>query len=194
MASGPAVEAFGEHGAEGHARDLFQEVVGTPFILSLPFRLPEAAVVRAQSENVDVWPTLLDMLGIPGLEGADGLSHRPLLLGDTNQTDRELGFARLDRNWGRLEDEESPLIAVRDGSLRLIHSVEAPEKDLLYDIELDPREQRNLADSRADARERLLVKAREQMERKPVWEGGSGNVEIDEMQMRQLRALGYSIE
>ena len=187
-------EAFGEHGAEGHARDLFQEVVGTPFILSLPFRLPEPAVVRAHSENVDVWPTLLDMLGIPGLEGADGISHRPLLLGEKNQTEREVGFARLDRNWGRLEVEESPLIAVREGNLRLIHVVDSPEKDLLYDIGLDPREQRNIADSREEAKDRLLEKAREQMSLEPHWEGGSGSVEIDEMQLKQLRALGYSIE
>jgi arylsulfatase A-like enzyme len=134
------------------------------------------------------------MLGIPGLKGADGLSHVPLLLGTETRTDREFGFARLDRNWGRLETEESPVIAVREGNLRLIHAVESPEKDLLYDIEFDPRESRNLAESRVEDKEKLLARALEQMAQPPRWEGGSGSVEIDEMQLRQLRALGYSIE
>jgi len=32
-------EAFGEHGREGHARDVYSEVVTTPLIISFPFRL-----------------------------------------------------------------------------------------------------------------------------------------------------------
>ena len=58
-------EAFGEHGSEGHGRDVFQEVVATPFIISFPFKLSPAGLVVAQTENIDVWPTLLDMVGLP---------------------------------------------------------------------------------------------------------------------------------
>ena len=70
-------EAFGEHGREGHARDVYSEVVTTPLIVSFPFRLPEPLVVEAPSENVDLWPTLLDLLGLEPIEGADGRSLRP---------------------------------------------------------------------------------------------------------------------
>ena len=39
-------EAFGEHGREGHARDVYGEVTTTPFILSLPFRLEPGVVAK----------------------------------------------------------------------------------------------------------------------------------------------------
>lgn len=187
-------EAFGEHGAEGHARDLFSEVTRTPFILSFPFRMLQSGVVRSQTENVDVWPTVLDMLGLPGLEEPDGQSRVELLLGRQPIPRLDLGFAQLDRNWGQLEKEESALLAVRKGSLRFIHDVEDPERDLLYDIDMDPAEQRNIKDERAAEVQELLEEAERHLALDPLWRGGSESVEIDEMQMRQLRALGYSIE
>ena len=187
-------EAFGEHGAEGHARDLFAEVTQTPFILSLPFRLSPGGVVSEHTENIDVWPTLLDMLGVSGLEDPDGVSLAPLLLGRPAEPRSGMGFSQLDRNWGRIETEESPLVAVRRGNLRLIHSAEFPDRDLLYDVDLDPAERNELGDGREEEKKELLDDALSYLEREPLWQGGSDSVEIDEMQLRQLRALGYSIE
>jgi len=187
-------EAFGEHGAEGHARDLFAEVVRTPFILSFPFRLSPGGVVSEPTENIDVWPTLLDMLGVSGLEEPDGASLAPLLLGRPAEPRSGMGFSQLDRNWGRIETEESPLVAVRKGNLRLIHSLEFPDNDLLYDVDLDPAERNELGDEREEEKKELLEDALNYLEREPLWQGGSDSIEIDEMQLRQLRALGYSIE
>jgi arylsulfatase A-like enzyme len=187
-------EAFGEHGAEGHARDLFAEVTRTPFILSFPFRLSPGGVVDGATENIDVWPTLLDMLGLPGLEDPDGESLAPLLLGLPAKPRSDMGFAQLDRNWGQIESEESPLVAVRKGSLRLIHSLEYPDRDLLFDVDLDPAERREIADGQDEQKKELLEDALSYLKREPLWLGGSDDVEIDEMQLRQLRALGYSIE
>jgi hypothetical protein len=105
-----------------------------------------------------------------------------------------MGFSQLDRNWGRIETEESPLVAVRRGNLRLIHSAEFPDRDLLYDVDLDPAERNELGDGREEEKKELLDDALSYLEREPLWQGGSDSVEIDEMQLRQLRALGYSIE
>ena len=41
-------EAFGEHGREGHARDVYGEVTTTPLILSFPFRLEPGLVVDGE--------------------------------------------------------------------------------------------------------------------------------------------------
>ncbi|MDE0884157.1 MAG: sulfatase [Myxococcota bacterium] len=187
-------EAFGEHGAEGHARDLHPEVTRTPFIVSFPFRLSQAGVVRSQSENVDVWPTVLDMLGLPDLEDPDGVSQVPILVGQEQEPRPDLGFAQLDRNWGQLEESESPLVALRKGNLRLVHDVENPERDQLYDIDTDPGERRNIYENRQPAVEAMMGEVKKHLSQSPLWKGGSDSVEIDEMQMRQLRALGYSIE
>ncbi|MGH7338542.1 MAG: sulfatase, partial [Myxococcota bacterium] len=57
-------EAFGERGYDGHAREVFRESTETPLILSFPFRLEPGLTVSTRTRNVDVWPTVLDLLGL----------------------------------------------------------------------------------------------------------------------------------
>jgi hypothetical protein len=66
--------------------------------------------------------------------------------------------------------------------------------DQLFDIVADPGEVRNLAESRSNDLERLREQAQHHLESGTPWEGGAPEVEIDEMHLRQLRALGYSVE
>src|SRR5262245_7831015 len=73
-------EAFGEHDGEGHARNVYGEVTQTPLILSFPFRLEPPVVVEARSENVDLWPTVLELVGLPPLPDVDGRSLVPQIV------------------------------------------------------------------------------------------------------------------
>ena len=105
-------EAFGEHGREGHARDVYQEVTTTPFILSLPFRLEPGLVVDSATENVDLWPTLLDLMGLPPLESADGESRVPDILVAAGlqpsvPSDR-VRFSHIDQTWGQSKRKPDP--------------------------------------------------------------------------------------
>ena len=65
-------EAFSERGYEGHARFVYRETTNIPLILSFPFRLESAVVIERVTTNVDLWPTVLDLLGLPAMDGADG--------------------------------------------------------------------------------------------------------------------------
>src|SRR4029450_5150518 len=60
-------EGFREHGLEGHAKMLYREVAEVPLIISLPFGLNPGVVVPETVANVDIWPTLLDMFGLPAI-------------------------------------------------------------------------------------------------------------------------------
>ena len=73
-------EAFGERGVEGHARRLYRESTEVPLILSFPFRLEEGVVVTTRTRNIDIWPTVLDLLGLPPMEDVDGRSQVPAIL------------------------------------------------------------------------------------------------------------------
>jgi len=73
-------EAFRERGVEGHARRVYKETTEVPFIVGLPFRLDPGIVVTKRSQNVDIWPTILDLLGLPVPEGSDGRSLLPEVL------------------------------------------------------------------------------------------------------------------
>jgi len=189
-------EAFGEHRHEGHARDLYREVTNTPLILSFPFRLDPGLVIESPTQNVDLWPTVLELVGLPPLQSADGRSRLPELLSDDKLRPGggDVDFAQLDRTWGRVGAEPSPIVAVREGSYRLIHDARDPDADELYDLENDPNEFEDIARGTQEVAQRLSVRARRYLERGVAWEEGAPQVEMDDMHLRQLRALGYAVE
>ena len=189
-------EAFGEHGQEGHAKDLYSEVTRTPWILSLPFRLEPGVVVEGATENVDVWPTVFDILGLDAAKDVDGRSRVADVLraGKDASADRTR-FAQLDRHWGQTRTEPRSIVAVTDGALRLFYDVKLPDKVELYDLAQDPREQHNLAEKEPEVAARLTERAKGYLDGPPPpWIGGAPKVEVDDMELRQLRALGYKID
>ena len=195
-------EAFLEHGLEGHARNLHQEVVNVPLFFIFPFLLDPGIVVNTPISNIDVWPTILDMVGLPPLPNTDGRSVLPLILeagGATPSTPiddlRRPIFAQLDRRWGRVGAESDPLVSVTDGDLRYFRPVESPDSAELYDRSEDPMERTNLltSDPAAGARLRSLVDSYLE-EAKSPWPVPAIEVELDEMRLEQLRALGYVIK
>jgi arylsulfatase A-like enzyme len=190
-------EAFGEHGREGHARDVYGEVITTPFIVSLPFRLEPGLVVEAATENVDVWPTLLDLLGLPPLEGADGRSRVAEIAaaggGDAAPPSAHPRFAHIDQSWGRTGQRPRPMVAVSEGPYRLVHRSVAQRSEL-FDRGVDPREQRDAGDEHPEVRTRLTALAQDYLERPAAPWGDAPEVELSEDQLEQLRALGYGVQ
>jgi len=195
-------EAFREHGREGHAQDLHREVTEVPWVIVLPFRLDPGIVVEERVANADIWPTLLDLLGLPPLHGADGKSLLPLIehaAGLTAEAPPELAsrpiFSELDRNWGATKKVPDPLVAVTDGNLRFFLPIAKPEAAQLFDSSSDPGETSNLSKERAEdvARLRKLADGYLQQSQSP-WGKAPEHIEIDEMRLNQLRALGYIIK
>jgi len=193
-------EAFGEHGGEGHARNVYGEVTETPLILSFPFRLEPGLVVEARSENVDLWPTVLELLGLPALPDVDGRSMLPEIVaaarGEAPAEDEDDGvaFAEIDQAWGRTREGPRPMVAVNQGQWRLMFRAGFPERTELYDKWSDPREQRNIVGEQPEVSEALKERAVGYLKSPPPpWGEDTPSVEIDEMQMNQLRALGYGV-
>jgi N-acetylglucosamine-6-sulfatase len=195
-------EAFQEHGYEGHARNLYGEVVKVPVIIILPIVLDPGIVVETLIANVDVWPTILDLVGLPPMEGVDGVSQLPLILeaGGAQSTPPTEGlrrpvFAELDRRWGKTKDDSDPLVSVTDERMRMFFPVKNPEKSELYDQTTDPLEQTNLAEERPEdlATYRALAESYLASD-EPPWGVAAGTVELEEMELHQLKALGYRME
>ncbi len=194
-------EGFREHGQEGHARTLYREVTHTPWIIALPFRLPEPVVVEPTVANVDIWPTLLELLGLPPLPGADGQSLVSLIeaagRGELQEAPRP-AFAQLDRSWGQPGKPEDPLVALTLGDYRLFQPLVAEKASQaeLYELAADPWEADNLFEPddggvppevQAELDAYLAIEA-------PPWGQEAEDVELDEMELNQLRALGYVIK
>jgi arylsulfatase A-like enzyme len=191
-------EAFGEHDGEGHARNVYGEVTQTPLILGFPFRLEPGIVVEARSENVDLWPTVLELVGLPPLRDPDGRSLVPEIVaaarGEAGPDGDGVAFAQIDQTWGRDELRPRPMVAMNQGRWRLIYRAAAPKRSELYDKREDPSEQRDLAAEQPEQTEALSREASAYLaSRPPPWGGDAPSVEIDEMQLDQLRAIGYGV-
>ena len=192
-------EAFGEHGREGHARELYKEVQFTPWLIWLPFDLAEPLVVDAQVANVDIWPTLLDLLGLDPIPGADGRSARPAILAAARgepppaEFEDRAVFSQIDGHWGRVGKEPFPMVAVLRAPYRLHHRTERPRRDELFDHRTDPTEQDNIVSKDPEAAAVLREAVNAYLEEsRPGWD--ATNIQLDEMRLNQLRALGYKIE
>ena len=78
-------EELDDHGRLGHGHSLYEELIRAPLIMHFPERLGEGRVIDDIVEQVDLTPTLLDVLGVPQIPGVDGKSVMPLLDGRGTQ-------------------------------------------------------------------------------------------------------------
>ncbi len=83
-------EAFGEHGPDPHARNLYWEVTRVPLLVAGPTstgfeprRISDAVVAMS-----DLYPTFLDLAGAERPEGCSMVSQAPVLLGEAPDLER----------------------------------------------------------------------------------------------------------
>jgi arylsulfatase A-like enzyme len=190
-------EALGERGFDGHAREVYRESTEVPFLISFPFRLESGVTVNTRTRNVDIWPTILDLLGLPLPPNVDGRSHRAEILalarGQAPPASDGTAIAHLDQSWGRPDLPSRQTVAVSENGLRYVR-MERPTGRLeqLFDGNQDPAELHDrLADQPEDA-ERMRRHADQYLAEKPPW-GEAPTRELDELELNQLRALGYAI-
>ena len=178
-------EAFRERGVFGHGWDLHREVLHVPFWIRLPGRAPRR--VEAPVHQADLLPTLLDVLGLPAVDGVEGRSLRPWIDGAQGAKD---------------EADTRPLISTMDyehrsgaslvrGRFKLIEprSPDFAAGRLLFDLVDDPAEQRNLAAELPVTAGRLARLLHGYLSR--VDRVDAAPVELDDEARRQLKALGY---
>jgi arylsulfatase A-like enzyme len=186
-------EAFREHGNEGHAQNLYQEAIHVPLLVLLPFRLDEELVVDPVVRNVDVWPTVLDLAGLPPLPQTDGVSLVPLMVAAgkgeaTPEVPHSVSY--LDQTWGLPEAEAAPLVSIREADQRVLYRPKKGEIAEIYDLSVDPGERRNLKASPPEWAAPLQEELQSQLEQPVPW-GEASEVEVSDLERGQLRALGY---
>ena len=190
-------EAFGERGFEGHARTVYPETTETPLIISLPFDLEKPVRVDARTANVDVWPTLLELIGLGGTEReTDGVSRMPELLaavegGATPDAEKDVAVAFLDENWGHPNTPRQPSISVLEGGYRFVSGRDHGGRRFETLLSLEDEQQENRIEELPEVAARLREKAAGELKLDPVFEADT--YELDEMQLDQLRALGYEL-
>ena len=176
-------EGLGEHSYYGHTRRVYQEQLEMVMILRHPPGIPAGAVVDTQVRSIDIVPTLLELAELPVPPELDGESLLPLLAPGARHPDR-LAISEL----LRVLEDTLHLIAVSDGRYKLIGTPEGER--WLYDLERDPDETTNLAESEPEILARLEGEMARYLARAAELDHAP-TPELDEETERRLRALGY---
>ena len=123
-------EEFGEHGHFGHGSTLYDEVIHVPLIMHFPGQQGGKKIDMLTS-NVDIMPTLLDLLDIPVPHQAQGKSLKDFIYGKKT----ELPYAAV---LGQLPNASS----LHSAKWKLVVDVWGSKN--LYDLSLDPGEKSNV--------------------------------------------------
>lgn len=176
-------EQFFEHGRWSHNR-LYDEVIRVPLIITIP----KGGIPSCFSEQVthlDIAPTLLDIIEEPKVPGMLGQSLKPALFGTDGY---ESGYVISEMVMG----EGTHQVAVRTERYKYIYHMAAPVNCELYDLELDPHEQRNIAAESPDLVLRFKDLVTQHMEAVQETQGqGQCETDVSEQVLQRLRALGY---
>ena len=182
-------EALGEHGELVHGFFLYEATLRVPLLMRGPGIRPGTRI-PVVARSVDLFPTLLELSGVPAPKNRRVLAGRSLaaaMRGGNRALDEAPAFAesltpRIHYGW-------SDLRSVRDGRWKFVL---APRPEL-YDLARDPGERHDLA-ADEPARARALRAALEQQlrsEESALSAGASrpGDVPLDLVE--RLGALGY---
>ena len=130
-------ESLGEHGEKTHALFIYDATVHVPLFFRVPGQLPKGKVYSGPVRSVDIVPTVLGLLHLPGGAETQGTDLGPAFRGDVEPPDlaqysesllSEVGFGM------------APLYGVRHGGFKWIR---APKAEI-YDLKRDPAEVKNL--------------------------------------------------
>jgi len=129
---------FYEHGRLGHLGALFDESIHIPLIFHLP-GYKHSVVIDDLAQSIDIFPTLLDLLGVPVPSQLQGISLAGLMAGLP-------GAARHDYVYGQ---SVSGLLYIRSRQWKMIlpgeslcYGVDTGAQ--LFDLRRDPQEKINL--------------------------------------------------
>jgi len=170
-------EGLGDHDERTHCVFVYDSTLRVPLLIHWPGVLGPRRLAGPVG-LVDLVPTLLDLAGLPPVDGLDGVSLGEQVRRGTPVPGRDLYFESL---FGELRFGWAPLRGLRRGTAKYIR---APRPEL-YDLGGDPGERLNrwsaTTDDGADLEERL----------REVGEGGAARIALDEDTARALRSLGY---
>jgi arylsulfatase A-like enzyme/Flp pilus assembly protein TadD len=174
-------ESLGEHGERSHGIFIYDATVHVPLILKAAGIAPGLRI-EAQVGHVDLFPTLLALVGaeIPG--DLDGDSLLPWFRGSPPAAGAP---AYLESLYPRLHHGWAEYRGVRSVEWKFITAAGRE----LYHLRSDPDETKDLALARPDELERFRTLLRDEFP--PDVDNGSTRVEPSPAERRRLEALGY---
>jgi len=177
-------EAFGEHGKIAtHGDILYDECLKVPLIIKFPNSKWAGKVIQEQVRSIDILPTIIEELNFRRFSYFEGISLESLIKGEKFE---ETLFAL----------SQKDLVGYPSSSLRTNRWKwhEDYEERLLFNLENDPLEERDVSSENKEIVEFLENKLNEIINSKEFSRVVNEDIEkvhIDDDLQEQLRSLGY---
>jgi arylsulfatase A-like enzyme/Tfp pilus assembly protein PilF len=177
-------EGLGSHGEGTHGYFVYDYALHVPFLMATPFTELRGVRVDAQVSAVDVFPTVLALLGIDAGTSVQGRSLLPLMLHPRVVTP---AYAYGESMTPNLQFGWSALQSLRSNRYKLI---KAPRPEL-YDLSVDPEENTNVyAQQPAVARD-LMNELNRLIDETSRGAPTPSSADLDQETLERLAALGY---
>ena len=177
-------EGLGSHGEGTHGYFIYDYAAHVPFIIAAPLQGLGGVRVPSQVRGVDVFPTILGLVGIEGRAGVHGRSVIPLMFRPkTRDEDPAYGESmapNIQFGW-------SPLQFLRTTRYKYI---DAPKSEL-YDITQDADEQTNLYGDRPEIARRMKAELDRLVAETSRGAPAPQAANLDKETVERLAALGY---
>ncbi|GIW39738.1 MAG: hypothetical protein KatS3mg076_0315 [Candidatus Binatia bacterium] len=178
-------ESLLEHGVLGHGTTLYEPELRIPLVFATPGGDIEARRLSSLARNVDILPTVLELLGLPIPAGIDGRSLEPEMAGQGREGRDVVAYAetllpatvlrapRIPTGQGRSVPLGLARFAVRTGRWKYVRTEPRPLLDgpapsgvpgeeaetlraiELFDLSRDPGELQNVAGRKKDVQARM---------------------------------------
>ncbi|MDD5553460.1 MAG: sulfatase [Candidatus Omnitrophica bacterium] len=172
-------EEFYEHGGYFHGDTLYGEVTYVPLIVRVPGK--QGRQIRELTQNVDIMPTILDLLGIPVPRQAQGKSLVDLMDGKAAPRAHEYVFG-----------ESNGISSIRSKEWLFLLNNDSQKREL-YHLYSDPREQKNVYLENKDAALKLESELKKWEASLPSYQDKEYPFDpgIDEAAQERIRKTGY---
>jgi arylsulfatase A-like enzyme/Flp pilus assembly protein TadD len=176
-------EGLGDHGEYDHGVFLYDSTVRIAWIMSGP-GLPAGVRVQQQAREIDLLPTVLDLLGGQPASSVQGTSLVPAFSDKTvpsNYSYEETLYPKINMGWSELR-------GIHTAHWMYIH---APRPEL-YDLDQDPGELNNVIEAHPKEYRELEAQLKKASR---LGDSGTETValkQMDQQTMDQLKSLGYA--
>jgi arylsulfatase A-like enzyme len=166
---------------------MFDDLLRIPLILTGP-KIPNNVLISNMIRQVDIFPTILDLISIPVPNDIDGKNLLPLIEGQ----DTEELISHIESPPPLVENPSMKYIGIRTSKYKFIQNIHDDKQSYeLYDLQNDPLEEKNIITTSSKQIEQLKKSLRTMRNKKSL----SQNVEFDDNEKRRvenvLKKLGY---
>lgn len=148
-------EALLERGALGHSSvslegTLYDENIKIPLIIWCPSLISAGRIVETQVSQIDIMPTIFDLLGLTMPKETNGRSLVPLVDGTSKKYQPEAYAVTEPCGWQKLDDDKRIMWCIRTPPWKLIKYFDPGKQNIisheLFNLAEDPGERNNVLD------------------------------------------------